>query len=147
MESRDAALRKATLRNYLMDVFFTPLEPPIYELLSWDMDLIMRCLEVIRRELPALASGLIPDDSCFAIFAMPRGKFPGGSYPVLGVVQYSQDDSSPYLAIEAKIRTWCLEVGKEKLTALAAGVEPPSWEALKECGCYPDPRIPVAASA
>jgi hypothetical protein len=130
-----------------MDVFFTPLEPPIYELLGWDMDLIMRCLEVIRRELPALASGLIPDDSCFAIFAMPRGKFPGGSYPVLGVVQYSPDDSSPYLAIEAKIRTWCLEVGKEKLTALAAAVEPPSWEALKECGCYPDPRIPVAASA
>jgi hypothetical protein len=70
-----------------MDVFFTPLEPPIYELLGWDMDLIMRCLEVIRRELPALASGLIQDDSRFAIFAMPRGKFPGGGYPVLGVVQ------------------------------------------------------------
>jgi hypothetical protein len=130
-----------------MDVFFTPLKPPIYELLGWDMDLIMRCLEVIRRELPVLASGLIPEDSSFAIFAMPRGKFPGGSYPVLGVVQYSPDDSSPYLAIEAKIRTWCLEVGKEKLTALAAAVESPSWEALKECGCHPDPRIPVAAGA
>ena len=126
-----------------MDVFFTPLEPPIYELLGWDMDLIMRCLEVIRRELPALVAGLIPEGADFAIFAMPRGKFPGGSYPVLGVVQHSPDDSAPYLAIEAKIRTWCLEVGKEKLTALAASVAPPSWEALKECGCYPDPRVAV----
>jgi hypothetical protein len=126
-----------------MDVFFTPLEPPIYELLGWDMDLIMRCLEVIRRELPALVAGLIPEGSDFAIFAMPRGKFPGGSYPVLGVVQHSPDDSGPYLAIEAKIRTWCLEVGKEKLTALAASVAPPSWESLNHSGCYPDPRVAV----
>ena len=92
-----------------------------------------------------LSASLIPDDSCFAIFAMPRGKFPGGSYPVLGVVQDSPDDSSLYLAIEAKIRTWCLEVGKEKLTGLATTVEPPTWEALKECGCYPDPRVAVGA--
>ncbi len=124
-----------------MEVFFTPLEPPIYELMSWDMDLIMRCLEVIRGELPTLSAGLIPAGSQFAIFAMPRGKFPGGSYPVLGVVQFSQDESSPYLAIEARIRKWCLEIGKEKLTALAAAVQSPTWEELKECGCYPDPRV------
>lgn len=127
-----------------MDVFFTPIEPPIYELLGWDMDRIMRCLEVIRRELPVLAAGLVPEGSRFAIFAMPRGKFPGGSYPVLGVVQHSPDDSSPYLAIEAKIRTWLLEVGNEMLAELSAAVDPPSWEALKECGCHPDPRVAAA---
>ena len=127
-----------------MDVFFTPIEPPVYELLGWDMTRIMSCLEVIRRELPVLAADLVPEGSCFGIFAMPRGKFPGGSYPVLGVVQYSPDGSSPYLAIEARIRTWLMETGIERLAALAAAVEVPTWEALKECGCYPDPRLAVA---
>ena len=46
-----------------MDVFFTPLEPPIYELLGWDMDLIMRCLEVIRRELSRPRSRVAPEDA------------------------------------------------------------------------------------
>ena len=127
-----------------MDIYFTPLEPPIYELLAWDMDLILRCLEVIRGELPALTADLLPDDSQFAIFAMPRGKFPGGSYPVLGVVQFSEDFTAPYLAIEARIRTWMLEVGKDGLVARAAGVKVPDWETLKQTGYHPAPRVPAA---
>jgi hypothetical protein len=123
-----------------MDVFFTPLEPPIYELLSWDMDAIMRCLEVIRRKLPELAGDLMPDAPEVAIFAMARGKFPGGSYPVLGVVQYTEEASAPYLAIEGRIRKWCSEVGKEGLTTRAAAVKTPTWAELKECGCYPQPQ-------
>ena len=122
-----------------VDIYFTPLEPPIYELLGWDMKLIMPCLEVIRRELPRLAADLIPPGAQIAIFAMARTKFPGGSYPVLGVVQFTEDYDAPYLAIEARIRTWCRETGKDGLLKLAAGVEAPTWEELKEMSCYPLP--------
>lgn len=124
-----------------MDIFFTPLEPPIYEALEWDMDLILRCLEVIRREMPALASGLVPEESQFAIFAMPRGKFPGGSYPVLGVVQFDPDIETPYLAIEAKIRTWFLGIGKDGLISRAASMQTPTWQELKETGYFPTPKL------
>jgi len=122
-----------------VDLYFTPLEPPIYELLGWDMKLIMPCLEVIRRELPRLAADLIPKGSQIAIFAMARTRFPGGSYPVLGVVQFSEDYDAPYLAIEARIRTWCLQTGKDGLIKLASGVEVPTWTELKEMSCYPLP--------
>ncbi|MEK7951072.1 hypothetical protein [Luteolibacter soli] len=122
-----------------VDLFFTPIEPPIYELLAWDMALIMPCLEVIRRELPNLAKDLIPKDSQIAIFATTQTKFPGSSYPVLGVVQFTEDYNAPYVAIEAKIRTWCRETGKEGMLKLAAGVEVPSWAELKEMACYPLP--------
>jgi hypothetical protein len=122
-----------------VDIYFTPLEPPIYELLAWDMNLIIPCLEVIRRELPRLAADLIPKGAQLAIFAMARTKFPGGSYPVLGVVQFTEDYDAPYLAIEARIRTWCRETGKEGMLKLAAGVEAPTWAELKEMACYPLP--------
>ena len=82
----------------------------------------------------------MPEAPKLAIFAMPRGKFPGGSYPVLGVVQITQEATAPYLAIESRIRTWCAELGKEGLKTRAADVQTPSWEELKSCGCYPDPR-------
>lgn len=122
-----------------VDLYFTPLEPPIYELLAWDMALIMPCLEVIRRELPRLAADLIPKGSQIAIFAMARTRFPGTSYPVLGVVQFTEEYNAPYVAIEARIRTWCLENGKDGLIKLAQGVEVPTWAQLKEMSCYPLP--------
>ncbi|MCW1884090.1 hypothetical protein OKA04_05070 [Luteolibacter flavescens] len=122
-----------------VDLYFTPLEPPIYELLAWDMDAIMPCLEVIRRELPQMAADLIPKNSQVAIFAMTRTKFPGGSYPVLGVVQFTEEYDAPYLAIEARIRTWCLQTGKDGMMKLAAEVQAPTWPELKEMACYPLP--------
>ena len=140
LKKRDCRNVSADAEASPMGVSFTPLAPPIYELLSWDMDLILRCLEVIRRELPVLAGDLMPEAPKLAIFAMPRGKFPGGSYPVLGVVQITQEATAPYLAIESRIRTWCAELGKEGLKTRAADVQTPSWEELKSCGCYPDPR-------
>lgn len=124
-----------------MDVYFTPLEPPIYELLSWDMDLIVRCLEVIRLELPSLAGDLMPVDPQVAIFPFQRATSPGGCYPVLGVVQFTPDATAPYLAIEGRIRKWCSELGKDGLKNRAAEVSPPpTWLELKDCGCYPQPR-------
>jgi hypothetical protein len=128
-----------------VDIYFTPLEPPVYELLGWDMTLILPCLEVIRRELSRMAADLIPAGSQTAIFAMARTKFPGGSYPVLGIVQFTEDYDAPYLAIEARIRTWCRETGKDGLVQLAKGVEVPTWAELKEMACYPLPTAQGAA--
>lgn len=134
-----------TAHRMEVDIYFTPLEPPVYELLGWDMACILPCLEVIRRELPRLAVDLIPANAQIAIFARARTKFPGGSYPVLGIVQFTEDYDAPYLAIEARIRTWCRDAGKDGLMQLAAGVEVPTWEELKEMACYPLPTVQVAA--
>jgi hypothetical protein len=124
-----------------VDIFFTPLEPPVYELLEWNMESILPCLEVIRRELPRLAADLIPAGAQVAIFARARTRFPGGSYPVLGIVQFTEEYDAPYLAIEARIRTWCLELGKDGLVKRAEGIEVPRWDQLKEMACYPVPTL------
>jgi hypothetical protein len=112
------------------------IEPPIYNDLDWDMDLIVACLDVLRSKLPGRFVQF-PPGSQFYLIALT--KFLDQSYPVIGV--YHPDDAESrkipgFLDLYDTVEKAVQELGLEAIAKEAVRGRPLSWLELQKIGVY-----------
>ena len=112
-------------------------EPPIHEELNWDMDLIIKCLEVIRNLIPKKFVEF-PESLEYDLLAMTN--FTGSTYPVIGIYSRNKNDFKDipdFNDLFDIIEKWIKEIGLEHIKREALKTKVISWESLKEMKTYP----------
>ncbi|MDC8003875.1 hypothetical protein POV27_07415 [Aureisphaera galaxeae] len=110
---------------------FAIIEPPIYEKLDWNMDVIISVLEVIRIRLPELFTEF-PESIEYEI--IPLGNPFGDPYPVIGLYSDNPKDleSIPdFLDMDERVQNWLKGIEIETLKKESENVKTVSWEVLK----------------
>ncbi|MDP5200080.1 hypothetical protein [Flavobacterium sp. DG2-3] len=116
------------------NIGFTPIELNIYEKLNWDYDLIVICLECIRREIPVI---LNVDSDDIEVFLISFNNFLEQSYPAIGI-RGKSDMIGNVFDIEEKIENWIIDLGGiENLKLKTANLECPDWKLLQNIKKYP----------
>lgn len=113
-------------------------EALIYEPLNWDMDMIVSCLEVLRRKIPEEFSqfpkGLEYD-------LLSKGNPHGAPYPVIGIHAPNQEDYKELPDFHEWydiVEKWVGDIGIENLIKEAAKIDAISWKTLEAIGNYPE---------
>ncbi len=113
------------------------IEPPIYEALDWEMDLIVSCLEVIRQKLPEKLNNF-PAGSEYDLVSLENPH--GPAYPVIGIRLKSDNEFEElpdFLDLYDLVEKWIMEIGIDKIKRESKEFETPTWEQLKTFGHYP----------
>ncbi|WP_196884938.1 hypothetical protein [Aureivirga sp. CE67] len=123
-------MKKEKKRGYL------PIEFPDYDKLNWDMDLSIKCLDVLRIKIP-LWFPEFPKNAEYDLISY-ENPF-GAPYPVIGIHCEDENDFKKlpsfidlFDEIEEKITD---EVLNEILEA-TKNIDSITWEKLKEIGTY-----------
>ena len=107
------------------------IEPPIYEELNWDMELIMSCLEFIRTKLPELFSEF-PQGVKYELIPL-ENPF-GEAYPVIGLYSDNPKDLEKlpeFLDLDEQVGIWLNEIGIEGIKKESKKIKTMNWETLK----------------
>lgn len=113
-------------------------EPPIYEELNWDMDLIVSCLEVIRLKLPQKFQDF-PKGLEYDLLSLENAH--GSVYPVIGIHASNQEDYKQipdFHNLYDMVELWISEMGVESIIKEARDVIALSWNDLEKRGIYPE---------
>jgi hypothetical protein len=117
---------------------FQIIEPPIYDELNWDMEIIMKALEYLRQVLPTYLTDL-PKNSKYFLFVFRD--FLGGEFPAIGVSCDDRKDFEKipdffilYDRVEEIIKE---EITFEKLKVELEKIQTITWVELKEKKYYP----------
>ena len=114
---------------------YIDIQPPIYEVLDWDMDLIIKFLEYYRNRLP----DIFPEFKKYAeydllVFKNPHGK----PYPVIGLHLKSNEVKADFFELEEKVENNLENYSKVDFINCTKGIKAPSWENLKTIKSYPE---------
>jgi hypothetical protein len=116
---------------------FLPIETEIHEKLNWDYDLIVKCLNYLRIELPNI---LKIEKEKIEIFLASISNFFDQKYPVIGIrikSDFVEEVKIDFFDIEEKIEIWIeTNGGIEKLTEKSKNFKSISWEKLNELKEY-----------
>jgi hypothetical protein len=109
---------------------YTLIEPAIYVELGWDLDLIVKCLEVIRLKMPQI----IVENDEYDLIAVsnPHGK----SYPVIGWVSISEVEQD-WFEVEEKVELFVRNIGLENLIIKSRKIDYIDWGILEIDKVYP----------
>jgi hypothetical protein len=114
---------------------YTLIEPAIYVELGCDLDLIVKCLEVLRLKMPQI----IVENDEYDLIAVgnPHGK----SYPAIGWVSLSEVELDLH-EVEDKVELFIQNIGLEKLIKESQTIDYIDWRILEVNKVYPI-KIPV----
>jgi hypothetical protein len=109
---------------------YTLIEPPIYVELRWDLNLIVKCLEVLRLKMPQI----IVENDEYDLIAInnPFGK----SYPVIGWFSVSAVELNLF-EIEEKVEILVREIGLGNLIKESQIIDYIDWSYLEANKIYP----------
>lgn len=109
---------------------YTLIEPPIYGELGWDLDRIVKCLEVLRLKMPQI----IVENDEYDLIAVgnPHGK----SYPAIGWVSTSEVELD-WFEVEEKVEILFREIGIETLIKESQRIDYIDWSYLEVNKVYP----------
>jgi hypothetical protein len=116
---------------------YIPIELDIYDSLNWDFDLIIKCLEYIRNEIPNILK--IESDK-IDVFLVSFHNFIGETYPSIGIRNKTGSEKIilEYFDIEEEIEKWLSNFGGiEKLKLKSENIKCTDWETLKIEKEYP----------
>lgn len=120
------------MRNY------TLIEPEIYSTLNWNLDLIVKCLEVIRSQMPQIIS----EDSAtieYGLLVVHNPHRP--AYPGIGMYcpEKAIFDQEGYNSFEinTKVNDWVQKTGITPILAKACEIEYIDWQQLTRLQTYP----------
>ncbi|WP_378411026.1 hypothetical protein [Rhodocytophaga aerolata] len=120
------------MRNY------TLIEPEIYSTLNWNLDLIVKCLEVIRSQMPQIIS----EDSASIEYDLLVVHNPHGpAYPGIGMycpekATFTRERYESF-EINTKINDWVQQTGITTILAKACEIEYIDWQQLTRLQTYP----------
>ncbi len=109
---------------------YTLIEPTIYDELGWDLDLIVKCLEVLRLKIPQI----IVENDEYDLIAVINAH--GGFYPAIGWVSISEVELD-WFEVEKKVGLFIQYVGLENLVKESQMIDYINWEILKFDKVYP----------
>ena len=116
---------------------FIPIETEIHEKLNWDYDLIVKCLNYIRIELPNILK--IEKDK-IEVFLASITNFIDQKYPAIGIrikSDFVEEIKIDFFDIEEKIEIWIVENGGiENLIEKSKKIKTISWETLDKLKEY-----------
>ncbi|MFD2785542.1 hypothetical protein [Hymenobacter rubripertinctus] len=111
---------------------------------DWELDLLVKCHEVVRRAFP----GILPEASgsvAFDLIAVtsPHNPGPGPHYPAIGIhcPDQAAEDSIAGLSFfdfYDRANHWIAATGLEELKRRACAIQDVSWPLLKARHTYPD---------
>lgn len=107
------------------------IEPEIYEELNWNMDMIMSCLEVIRRRMPELFSEL-PKSVQYEL--IPYGNPFGEPYPVIGIysdIAADQKKIPGFIDLYERVENWLNKIEIATIKEEAQSIKVIDLEVLK----------------
>lgn len=117
---------------------YTLIEPEIYSTLNWNLDLIVKCLEVIRSEMPQIIS----EDSASIEYDLLVVHNPHGpAYPGIGMycskeATFNQEGYNSF-EINTKINEWVQQTGITSIITKACEVDYIDWQQLTSLQRYP----------
>lgn len=116
---------------------YTIIEPPIYNLLNWDMDLIVACMEVLRYKIPHEFKKL-PTLLEYDLIALrsPHGPL----YPVIGIHAPKEADLKrlpDYFELHESIEKWIQKMDLNILKYEANQQKVLTWAELLKQRVYP----------
>lgn len=112
-------------------------EPPIYEPLNWDLDLIVKCLEVLRHKIPAEFKQL-PKSLEYDLLRLRNPH--GLPYPVIGMYTPIEEDWKKipdWFEFYDTVEKWIKTLDLDDLKAAAAQLEVLTWDELEKQGKHP----------
>ena len=116
---------------------YSILEPNIYEFLSWDMDLIVACLNIVRQRLHEIMN---ISNRHFEFDLIALGNPHGTEYPVIGI--YTKDKTEfeklpDFDNLNELVNKWIEKVGIDTIQRESKEIESITWEQLKLMSVYP----------
>ncbi|MVM37251.1 hypothetical protein GO730_05750 [Spirosoma sp. HMF3257] len=116
---------------------YTLIEPEIHEKLAWNLDLIVKCLEIIRLELGSI---LDINSSGIEYDLIAVGNPFGGPYPGIGIHCVSEAESTKipeWDEIGRRVELWIENLGLDNLVKAGEKIDYIDWETLLQFGTYP----------
>jgi hypothetical protein len=111
---------------------YTLIEPDIHRKLNWDLDLIVKCLEVIRLQMPQILSqGAAGVEYDLIAVGNPHGP----PYPAIGVHCPKESDLSTipdWPQIDDITNQWVEKMGLDTLKKKAVDIDYIDWDRLKD---------------
>jgi hypothetical protein len=109
---------------------YTLIEPPIYGELGWDLDRIVKCLEVLRLKMPQI----IVENDEYDLIAVgnPHGK----SYPAIGWFSVSEQELD-FFEVEEIVELFVQNIGVENLIKESQIIDYIDWSYLEANKVYP----------
>lgn len=117
---------------------YTLIEPDIHSKLNWDLDLIVKCLEVIRLHMPEIISKDIPGIE-YDLIAVGNPHSP--PYPAIGMYCPEETDlnSIPdWPQVDDRINQWVQQIGLSVLIEKAYDVKYIDWKGLIRMKAFPN---------
>ncbi|WP_459212272.1 hypothetical protein [Aquimarina rhabdastrellae] len=115
---------------------FLVIEPSFYDELDLCDDFTMKCLEVLRRELPSYFN-TFPNGTTYGLIRY--GDFLGNQYPAIGIQCKNQEDYDKipdFIDLYNGVEILINEIGLEEIKEEAKFVDTITWNDLKEIGWY-----------
>jgi hypothetical protein len=117
---------------------YSLLEPDIYTKLNWDLDLIVKCLELTRIQMPQI----IPQGAAgieYDLIAV--GNHHGSPYPAIGMHWPKETDWNTVpdcQQVDDFVDQWVEQIGLDGLIEKAVNVKYIDWEKLMNRRTFPD---------
>ena len=119
---------------------YTIIESDIYSKLDWNLDLIVKCLEVIRVQMPHIVSaGAVGIEFDLIAVGNPQGP----PYPAIGMHCPVETDLNTVLdlpQIDDKVNQWVRQTGLNELVEKASAIQYIDWERLRSMKTFPGAR-------
>jgi hypothetical protein len=113
---------------------YTIVEPDIYEKLNWDMDLIISCLDIIRKKMSIILN-IQNENIEYDLIALTN--FLGQSYPVIGI--YNLDPKEyEWIDIDEITNNWIKNYDVEAIIKDSINNKTINWVELQKLGTYPN---------
>jgi hypothetical protein len=113
------------------------IEPDIYEKLNWDIDLIVKCLEVIRMHMPQI----IPEVTTATEYDLIAISNPHGPpYPAIGIYCHKKadwDNLPDWQEVNNLADRWVEQISINRLVEEAEAVNYINWEELMNRRTFP----------
>ena len=106
------------------------IEPPIYIELEWNLDLIVKCLEVLRLKMPQIIVEY--DEYDLISVGNPHGK----PYPAIGWFSISGRELD-FFEVEEKVEQFIQNIGLENLIKESQTIDYIDWHSLEMDKIYP----------
>ncbi len=119
---------------------YTLIEPDIHAKLNWDVDLVVKVMEVIRIQMPQILS---EGAAGVAYDLIAVGNPHGPPYPAIGVhcPNESDWDTLPdWPRIDAITSQWVEQTGLETLIEKAVNIDYIDWDRLMRLNTYPNQK-------
>ena len=116
---------------------YVDIQPPIYEKLDWDLDLIVKFLEYYRNEVPKVLETLGYNE-CAEYDLVALQSPHGDPFPVIGVHLTDPKLVADFFDMEELVTNDLDHLSKTELIRLCSNIKAPKWKELLKLRRYPN---------